>query len=110
MSWIIFSLVLRSFSMDIIIFLVSFRILVLSLVAVALFIGKALPGRLTIFESWARLYRVWRGLFGLPYLTRVSDMYVPVSIASIRLVVQEVPAFRDFWYQKGITKFGDHEF
>ena len=24
--------------------------------------------------------------------------------------VQEVPAFRDFWYQKGITKFGDHEF
>ena len=24
--------------------------------------------------------------------------------------VQDVPAFRDFWYQKGITKFGDHEF
>jgi hypothetical protein len=26
------------------------------------------------------------------------------------ICVQEVPAFRDFWYQKGITKFGDHEF
>ena len=26
------------------------------------------------------------------------------------LELQEVPAFRDFWYQKGITKFGDHEF
>ena len=25
-------------------------------------------------------------------------------------LIQEVPAFRDFWYQKGITKFGDHEF
>ena len=24
--------------------------------------------------------------------------------------LQEVPAFRDFWCQKGITKFGDHEF
>ena len=24
--------------------------------------------------------------------------------------IQEVPAFRDFWYQNGITKFGDHEF
>ena len=24
--------------------------------------------------------------------------------------VQEVPTFRDFWYQDGITKFGDHEF
>ena len=23
-------------------------------------------------------------------------------------LVQEVPAFRDFWYPKGITKFGDH--
>ena len=27
-----------------------------------------------------------------------------------KTLVQEVPAFRDFWYQKGITKFGDHEF
>ena len=26
------------------------------------------------------------------------------------LEVQEVPAFCDFWYQKGITKFGDLEF
>ena len=25
-------------------------------------------------------------------------------------VVQEVPAFCDFWYQKGIRKFGDYEF
>ena len=25
-------------------------------------------------------------------------------------LIQEVPAFRDFWYQKGITKFGDHKF
>ena len=25
-------------------------------------------------------------------------------------VVQEVPTFRDFWYQKGITKLGDHKF
>ena len=24
--------------------------------------------------------------------------------------IQEVPEFCDFWYQKGITKFGDHEF
>ena len=28
----------------------------------------------------------------------------------LRDVLQEVPAFRDFWYQRGITKFGDHEF
>ena len=25
-------------------------------------------------------------------------------------LLQEVPAFRDFWHQKGITKFGDHKF
>ena len=24
--------------------------------------------------------------------------------------IQEVPTFRDFWYQKGIMKFGDHKF
>ena len=23
--------------------------------------------------------------------------------------IQEVPAFRDFWYQKGFTKLGDHK-
>ena len=25
------------------------------------------------------------------------------------LYIQEVPTFRDFWYQKGITKLGDPE-
>ena len=58
MSWIIFSVLLRSFNIDVTMFLISFRILVLSLVVVALFIGKALPGRLTSLESWARLYSV----------------------------------------------------
>ena len=50
-SWIIFCVLLRSFSIDVIIFLISLRILVLFLVVVALFIGKALPGRLTILVS-----------------------------------------------------------
>ena len=26
------------------------------------------------------------------------------------VMIQEVPAFRNFWYQKGITKFGNHKF
>merc|ERR1712051_202925 len=46
-SWIIFCVLPRSFSIDVIIFLISLRILVLFLFVVALFIGKALPGRLT---------------------------------------------------------------
>ena len=57
-SWIIFCVLPRSFSIDVIIFLISLRILVLFLFVVALFIGKALPGRLTILVSWARLYSV----------------------------------------------------
>ena len=32
------------------------------------------------------------------------------NYAILVLVLQEVPAFCDFWYQKGITKFGDHKF
>ena len=42
--------------------------------------------------------------------------YPPLNVSfnfdvKVRIfIVQEVPKFRDFWYQKGITKFGDHEF
>ena len=40
-----------------------------------------------------------------------SEVYTKsAAVADFVYVIQEVPAFRDFWYQKGITKFGDHEF
>ena len=29
---------------------------------------------------------------------------------TLSIRIQEVPTFRDFWCQKGITKFRDHEF
>ena len=51
MSWIIFRVLLRNFDIDVTMFLMSFLIFVLSLVVVALFMGKALPVRLTIIES-----------------------------------------------------------
>ena len=51
MSWIIFRVLLRNFDIDVTMFLMSFLIFVLSLVVVALFMGKSLPLRLTIIGS-----------------------------------------------------------
>ena len=40
----------------------------------------------------------------------VCCVFCRVSWQTLQPIIQEVPAFHDFWYQKGITKFGDHEF
>ena len=42
----------------------------------------------------------------------VSDMLAEDFIVSSKIgnVIQEVPAFRDFWFQRVIMKCGDHEF
>ena len=47
------------------------------------------------------------GVFAFPQHCHCASF---IMHAFSQLIIQEVPAFRDFWYQKGITKFGDHEF
>ena len=44
------------------------------------------------------------------FLTRYPIPFLSWLIQNILMAIQEVPAFRDFWFQRVIMKCGDHEF